>query len=114
MIRSLKLDKTFSQDLSLGALSYTTAFGRKFKLEQVAIHFSQAVSETITITLDSKHGPAYDTVLQEVTLISESDFVYRPQGEANFQDGDEIKIQCTNANTVGTASGICKTSEILI
>lgn len=108
----LKSDKTASQDLSLGALSYTTSFNRKFKLEQIMFHFSQAVTETITITVDSALGSAYDTVLQSVSLIAETDFVYRPQGEANFQAGDEIKIQCTNANTTGTASAQIKTSEM--
>lgn len=111
--RSLKADKTFTQDLSAGALSYTTTFARKFKLEQIAIHFSQSVSEAVTITLISAIGANYNTVLQSVTLVSEADFVYRPQGEANFQAGDEIKIQCTAANGVGTAYGIVKTSEVL-
>ena len=108
----LKLDKKSSQDLSAGALDYTTNFGRKFKLEQVLIQFSQAVSETVTITLDSAHGSTYDTVLQEVVLISESSFVYRPQGEANFQAGDEIRVQCTNANSVGICYPTIKSSEM--
>lgn len=108
----LKTDKSFTQDLSAAALSYTTAFGRKFKLEQVVIHFSQAVSETITITLDSALGANYDTVLQAVTLVAETDFVYRPQGEANYQAGDEIKVECTQANLVGIAYGHIKTSEM--
>lgn len=108
----LKSDKTASQDLSAGALSYTTSFGRRFKLEQVMVHFSQAVSETITITLDSALGSNYDTVLQSVTLVAETDFVYRPQGDANFQAGDEIKVQCTNANTVGVSYCQIKTSEV--
>lgn len=108
----LKSDKTATQDLSAGALSYQTNFNHRFKLEQVTVHFSQAVSETITITLVSKNGINYNTVLQSVVLISETDFVYRPQGEANFQTGDEIKIQCTNANTVGVVYAQIKTSEL--
>lgn len=114
MIRSLKSDKTASQNLASGALSYTTAFARKFKLEQVLIGFSQAVTETVTVTLDSVNGANYDRVLQSVALIAETDFVYRPQGEANFQAGDEIKVQCTNANTTGTAYLTIKSSEILL
>jgi len=109
---NLKLDKTTSQDLSSDALSYTTDYGRKFKLEQVIFHFSAAVSETVTITLDAKAGANYDTVLQEVTLISETDLVYRPQGEANFYEGDEIKIECTNANLTGVVYATIKSSEI--
>lgn len=108
----LKSDKKTSQDLSLAPLSYTTDYGRKFKLEQVMIHFSQPVTETITITLDSVDGSNYDTVLQSVGLISETDYVYRPQGEANYQAGDEIKVQCTNANIVGTVYCKIKSSEM--
>lgn len=108
----LKLDKTTSQDLSADSLSYTTSYSRKFKLEQILIHFSVAVSETVTITLDAKGGANYDTVLQETTLVSETDFAYRPQGEANFQEGDEIKVECTNANLTGTAYLTIKSSEL--
>lgn len=108
----LKSDKKTSQDLSLGALSYTTAFARRFKLEQITVHFSQAVSETITITHISANGTNYNTVLQSVVLIAETDYVYRPQGEANYQTNDEIKVQCTAANGVGTCYAQIKTSEL--
>lgn len=108
----LKTDKSTTQDLSAGALSYTTTFSRKFKLEQIIFHFSQAVTETVTITLVSALGSNYNTVLQSVALVAETDFVYRPQGEANFQAGDEIKLQCTNSNLVGTCYAHVKTSEM--
>lgn len=108
----LKSDKSTSQDLSAGALSYTTTFARKFKLEQINFHFSQAVTETITITLISALGTNYNTILQSVALVAETDFVYRPQGEANFQANDEIKIQCTNSNLVGICYAHIKSSEV--
>ena len=72
-----------------------------------------AITETITITRDSVNGANYDVVLAVKALISQQDFVYRPSGEENFQDGDEIKIQCTNANTTGVVYVNVKTSEIL-
>lgn len=109
--RSLRADITTSQDLSEGALSYTTSIARKFKLEKILIHFSVAVSEIVTITLDAKGGATYDTVMAKRTLVNEQDFVYRPQGEDNFQNGDEIKIECT-AGT-GIAYVTVKTSEVL-
>lgn len=110
--RSLKKDKTTSQNLALAALSYTTDYGRRFKLESVSIHASVAITETITITLDSAHGANYDEVLAVVDLVGEQDYVFRPQGELNLQVGDEIKVQCTNANTTGTVYGTVKASEI--
>lgn len=108
----LKSDRNSSQNLALGPLSYTTTYARKFKLEQIIIHFSQAVTETVTVTLISANGANYNTVLQSVVLAGETDFVYRPQGEANYQAGDEIKVQCTNANLIATAYLTIKTSEM--
>lgn len=108
----LKPDKSTSQDLSSGALSYTTNYGRKFKLEQIIFHFSQAVTETISITPQLLNGANYSGKMQSVDLIAEADYVYRPQGEANYQAGEEIKVQCTNANGVGIAYCTIKTSEM--
>lgn len=112
----LKNDKTASQDLSSGALLYLSSFAQKFKLEQVLIHFVDGsnnplgVTETVTVSIVSAAGITYK--LQEVVLVSETDFVYRPQGEQNYQAGDEVKVQCTNANTTGIAKLLVKTSEM--
>ena len=113
-MRSLKLDKTTSQDLSLGALSYTTDYGRRFKIEGIYFKSSVAITETITITLDSKNGANYDSVLRSKTLNAESSYVFIPGGENNFYAGDEIKIQCTNANLTGIVYVTIKSSEVLI
>lgn len=110
--RALKADKTTSQDLSAGVLSYTTDFGRRFKLESVSISASVVITETVTIKIDSKHGANYDVVLAQYDLMAEQYFVFRPQGELNLQVGDEIKIQCTNANGTGTVYVTVKTSEL--
>ena len=108
----LSKDETTSQNLVSGALSYTTTFTRARKLEQIVIHSSVAITETVTITLDSASGANYDTVIQEVVLVAEQDFVYRPQGIINLQSGDKIKVQCTNANTTGVVYCTICTSEI--
>jgi hypothetical protein len=105
-------DLTTSQDLSSGALAYTSSIGRKFKLEEVVLHASVAITETVTITRDSKHGVNYDQVLAKRSMVGEQDFIFRPSGECNFQDGDEIKIQCTNANTTGVVYITGKASEL--
>ena len=112
--RQADVGQDFTQDLSSAALSFTTttAGDKPFHLDQIVMRFSQAVSETITITLDSNEGANYDVVLQEVVLSSETDFVYRPQGEANFNAGDEIKVECTASGGAGTVYGVVKTSEI--
>ncbi len=109
----VKPDQDFQKDLSAGPLLFTTTTnGKAFHLDQIIFKIDQAISETITITLDSVKGSAYDGIPQEVVLVAESSFVYRPQGHANFNAGDEIKVQCTDDNSLGVISGIVKQSEV--
>lgn len=114
----LRSDATASQDLSVAALSYTTSFGRKFKLEQVIFKFVNSsnvrvpVTETITITLDAAQGVAFDVQLHRRTLVGQTDYVWRPQGEVNLQSGDKLKAECTNANGLGIAKVNIKSSEM--
>ena len=108
----LRLPITTSQDLSVAALSYTTTIARRFKLEELTIHFSQNVTETITITRDSGSGANYDTVLVKRSLAAEQDFVFRPQGECNFLATDALKVACTNAGGVGICYCEIKLSEM--
>jgi len=105
-------DITFTQDLTLGALSFTTSINKKVKIEQILIKASVNITETITITLDSVNGANYDVMLRKRSLSAEQNFVYRPEGELNLQAGDKLKIQCTNANTTGILYGILKTAEM--
>ena len=107
---TLKPDITFTQDLSKDALSYTTSVSRQFKLEEVIVQASVAITETITVTRDSKQGAAYDQILAKHTLSAEQSFVFRPEGECNFLDGDEVKVQCTDANGTGIVYGTLKSS----
>jgi hypothetical protein len=108
----LRADVTTSQDLAAGALSYTTSIGRKFKLEEVILHASVTITETVTITRDSAAGSTYDHILAKRSMVAEQDFIFRPQGECNFQSGDKLKIQCTNANTTGVVYVTLKLSEM--
>ena len=108
----LKKDLSDSQNLATGELSYTSSTDRKFKLEEVLVHFSVVVTETVTVTMDSALGANYDTVLDKGYLVGEQDYVFRPQGECNFQAGDEVKVHCTNANLTGIAYMKIKRSEM--
>jgi len=68
------LKKYASQDLSSGALSVTTSFGVKWKLNQVLIHASTNITETVTCTHDSGNGANYDTKLDSQDLSAEADW----------------------------------------
>ena len=112
MVKFLKSDDTFSQDLSSAALSHTLTLTKPAKLQKITFHASVSITETITITLDSVKGSAYDTILRKITLVGAQDYVYTPEGENDYQTGDIIKVECTWANTTGTISGIIKTREL--
>jgi len=100
-----KKSQSDTQDLSSGPVNFTTTYPSKpFGLQYVSMKFSQAISETVTVSLDSVLGAAFDDVIAEVQLVSEKEFTLRPQGEAHYRSGDQIRVQCTNNNLVGTAS----------
>lgn len=109
---SLNSDQVSTQNLGSAPLNFTATYGKRFKLDQVLIHATQAITETVTITYISAKGTSYSTVEQSVNLIAQTDVVWRPQGEANFQSGDQIQVQCTNANGVGTVTITIKTSQL--
>jgi hypothetical protein len=100
--RFVNKPKTYSQDLSAGALSITTDFPYAVRIESITIHASVPITELITITKDSHKGANYDTVLRKGNFNSSQDFVYMPDGEFYLHTLDQLKLQCTNANTTGT------------
>lgn len=109
-MKFLKGDLNASQNLASAALLFTTTYSKAFTSLQVLIKFSVNVTETITITLDSKAGASYDVILRKKTLSGEGSFVY--ESNRDFAAGDNIKIQCTNANTTGIANVIVKAKEV--
>ena len=112
MVKFLKGDDTFSQNLSSGSLSHTLTFTKPTRLQKITAHADVAITEEITITLDSVKGSAYDVILRKKSLSAEQDFVYTPDGENDYQTGDAIIVTCTNANLTGTISVLIKTREL--
>jgi len=109
-MKSLKDDLKTSQNLNSAALLYTTTYSKGFTDLEVFIKFSVAVTETITITLDSKGGETYDTVLRTKSLYTENNFVFKT--DMHFFAGDNIKIQCTKANSTGIAYVTVKAKQL--
>ena len=112
---TLKTDITTSQDLSAGAgtaLDFTTTVARKWRLISVTIKASENITETITLTKDSKQGVAYDTILRSLSLVAQQNFLYKPEGGEDFQSGDELRVQCTAANNTGTVYVTIKCREL--
>jgi len=111
-IHFLKSPIRTTQDLSSGALDFTTVLTRAFKLEEITIRFDGNVTETVTITRDGGGGASYDVQLARRSLVGRAHFVFRPQGECNFQANENVRVQCTNAGTANNAFVDIKTSEM--
>ena len=111
MSRFSKPDKTFTQDLSADELDYTTDYGKAFQVTAITFNFSGVVSETITITVDTKAGANYDWLVKEIVLVSEEDYTFRPDNEFVLLNGDELRIQCTNTGGSEIVYGTVKTVE---
>ncbi len=108
----LRPDRDFSQNLANGALSFTTSVGRESRLTHAYVKASEPITETITITLISALGSDYDIEIAKRTLTAGRNFSLRPDEQIDLQAGDEIKVECTNANVTGTVKGAVKMSEL--
>jgi len=108
--------KTFTQNLAVGALSYTFVFnaanlGFSFPtwlLQEVLIGFSVNESETITVSYVNSAGASYTIVLNSTTLSANKNYVYQPVTPNVFNVGDSIVITCTNTATTGVLYGVLK------
>ena len=94
---------TGSQVLSAGALDLTTAINFDTMLSYVSIKFSTAVSETVTLSIDSGEGANYDITLQSSSFTSRTNIFYQPEKPLYLKKGTELRVQCTNGGATGTA-----------
>lgn len=98
-IDSTLVTKTGTQDLSAGALAYTTNFAADTRIKQVMIHADAAMTQTITVTFDSATGATYDTVLDKTSVTTATDYLWIPDHDFVIASGDEFLIACTNSGT---------------
>lgn len=99
--RYVNKPKTYSQDLSAGPLLVTTDFRSAVRIESLLFHVSEAITENWTITIDRADGSTYDTVIRTGSFYNSTDATFMPDGEFYLNDGDQLKIECTNANVTG-------------
>ena len=93
--------KESSGNVTNGTYNYLANFTAKTQLKQVAIRFTNASTETVTMSFDSKTGPTYDTMLFNETLANESNLWYDPTNVV-LEAGDQIAVNMTGTenNTV--------------
>ena len=90
-----------SQDLSAGALDLTTAIDFDTMLSYISIKFSTAVSETVTLSIDSGEGANYDIQLRGATFTNKTHIFYQPDAPLYLKKGTELRVQCTNGGGTG-------------
>ena len=93
---------TTSQLLSSAALDYDTTFAGNVQIMQVLFKADANITETITITFNSKDGSTYDTQLDTTSLTAAANYVWRPTGNCILMDGDQLTIACTAATATAT------------
>ena len=101
-------DKSSSQDLSGAPLSYTTNFAADTKISYITLHADGAITETVTISIDSAAGANYDTVIASASLTADTDYIWIPDSEFIISSGDEIIIQCTDNGGAQIVYVVCK------
>lgn len=92
---------TTSQNLSSGALSFTTSFNEKVKILSVMAHFTADPKKNdFVVTFNSLDGANYDTVLRKTDVKDVFDVYFEFDGGSLFLDeGDELTITCSNDNS---------------
>lgn len=99
------------QALGAGSLSLTSAIGDAWIARWVSASFSAPLvgNETLTITLISALGAAYDIVIEQVTLApaataAKQGYLFAFPPEFSLATGDEIKVELTNSGAVEVAT----------
>lgn len=95
--------KTGWYPLTTGDLDYTTDFSEKTLIKQVLFSASEAITETVTITVDDKTHTTHDTVVFAEDLVAGQYISWAPV-ELVLEDGDELKVECTDNNSTGTVA----------
>ena len=94
-----------SQDLSAGALDFTTSIATNFKIEQIEINFSVTVTEKIIIIqIDDDTNYSTDA-WRDATATARDDFRFTPSldGDIKCYDSEQVNVQCTDTGGAGTA-----------
>lgn len=87
--------------LNSAALAQTlTVENENMLLLAVMLHAVTAISQTVTVTLNSVFGlTTYTYLLDTATLSSATNYVFRPNPGIPLRRGDTIVVACTNSGT---------------
>lgn len=87
----------FSRATGSAAIAYTLTQQRVWVLSEVRLHLSAAATQdTLSISIDSNTGAAYDVVLQSQAMNGVADFTWRPNQKVLLDIGDVLSIAFDN------------------
>lgn len=95
---------TVTQDLTVGALSFTITPSEvgPSKVLQVTIASTVAITEDVTISVVDAEGTAYDYVVKADTMTASK---YYYTSDVPYLDiGDTLKVQVSDNNSLGIIS----------
>lgn len=89
---------------------FTSAVAERRKLDHVTLEASEAITETVTLTLNSRKGSTYDIPLDASSMAAETMYQYVPLSPVYLGPGDNLTLTCTAAGTTGTvyAAIVCE------
>lgn len=92
---------TFAKETAGAAMAYSLNPDKHFQLldYRLANGTSPATSENLTVTINSKYGSAYDTIIS-TTDMNNVDDLYEDFDNMKCQKGDTIDFAWANTNTV--------------
>lgn len=102
---------TFSQDLSVGSLNFTTSLAKDFKINYVSLRLSGVANQDLVIKIDALAGVNYDCKLLDEKL--NGDLVFVPEYRFAMKAGNEINVTLTNTGTPAvTVYGVVSISRV--
>lgn len=104
IVRSLKTTHNLADD----EFSHDFDFGYACKLTTVYLHSSLPITEDVEVWFISADGENYHTLIDSSEMVSDSDYVFSANGDIAINEGDKIRVKCTNANGVGFLGVTCK------
>lgn len=82
-----------------GALSHSVTFTKPAWVKTIKVHLnSAATTETLTISVDSQLGTAYDTQILSQAMAGTQDLLWLPEGQLRIAAGDTVTMSWTNTD----------------
>lgn len=110
--RNTPITQTATQLLTGGTpLSDTYELTMDGWLEWAGLKATENITETVTVTIDSLDGAAWDIEVKTTNLSASRNFFYQPSRPIRLRKGDKVKITCTAGNNTGTANSTLRIAQ---